>query len=111
MTLSSWNSFNELRQDKKWASIMPDGLTHLVNLFRARHDLASTLKSIEFEPEFSKDTTRAYLAGTRLLLSYSAGEALIKALRRLKGSKSLSVTNWVLKAPELANQLRPLGKL
>ena len=66
---------------------MPDGLTHLVNLFRARHDLASTLKTIEFEPELNKDTTRAYLAGTRLLLSYSAGEALIKAFTEVQRIK------------------------
>lgn len=90
---------------------MPRGLTTRINIFKARFDIAARLDSMTFLPEFGDDTTQAYLAGTRLLLAYSAGEAFMRAEDLFKERKPLKITTWSISRSDLARDLRPLVKL
>ena len=90
---------------------MPKGLTTRLNIFKARFDIASRLQSMTFSPDFTDSTTQAYFAGTRLVLAYSAGEALARAEDKLRNRKPSSITNWSISRAGLAKELRPLVTL
>jgi len=113
MRLSDWDEFNTLRgsQGALWEKTMPKGLTTRINIFKARFEIAARLESITFSPEFGDNTTLAYLAGTKLLLAYSAGEALVRAEDLFRDRKSSSVSSWTISRAGLAKDLLPLAKL
>lgn len=113
MQLSDWEEFNSLRRDRRkhWEERMPKGLTTRINIFKARFDIAARLDSMTFAPEFGDDTTQAYLAGTKLLLAYSAGEAYMRAEDVLKERKPMKITTWSISRAGLARDLRPLVSL
>ena len=65
-----------------------------------------------FSPNYEDNTTMAYLAGTRLLLAYSAAEAFMRAEDLFRGrSKAASVTTWSISRTRLASDLQPLVRL
>lgn len=113
MSLSHWDDFNSMRsnQSKLWKQRMPTGLTTRINVFKARYDVAARLDSMVFAPEFEDDTTRAYLAGTKLLLAYSAGEAYMRAEDLFRARKPVTLTSWSISRAGLARSLRPLVRL
>jgi hypothetical protein len=113
MILGDWRTFDTLRRDRKalWEECMPRGFTTRVNIFKARFDVAARFVSMKFEPEFSEGTTRMYSAGTRLLLAYSASEALVQSEDVFRGRKGASVTSWSISRVSLANELRPVARL
>lgn len=90
---------------------MPRGLTTRVNVFKARYDIADRLSSMTFAPDFEDDTTTAYLAGTKLLLAYSAAEAYMRAEDLFRGRQPATVTTWSISRSALARDLLPLVKL
>ncbi|MEB3168527.1 MAG: hypothetical protein VKK97_07310 [Synechococcaceae cyanobacterium] len=114
MTLSQWSEFDSLRSNHKtlWQERMPRGLTTRINIFKARYDIARRLSSMGFSPDYEDDTAMAYLAGTRLLLAYSAAEAFMRAEDLFRGrSKPASVTTWSISRKRLASDLQPLVTL
>jgi hypothetical protein len=114
MPLNDWNAFDSLRSSKKehWEQHMPTGLTTRINIFKARFDIADRLESMTFAPDFTDGTTQAYLAGTKLLLAYSAGEAYMRAEDLFRGrSKPAKITTWSISRANLARDLRPLVEL
>lgn len=113
MQLSDWDEFNSLRGIKNeiWEERMPKGLTTRINIFKARFEIAARLDSMTFSPEFGDGTTQAYLAGTKLLLAYSAGEALVRAEDLFRDRKPSSVSSWSISRAGLAKDLLPLAKL
>ncbi|MEB3185040.1 MAG: hypothetical protein VKM97_04055 [Cyanobacteriota bacterium] len=91
---------------------MPKGLTTRINIFKARYEVAERLSSMSFTPDFTDETTKAYLAGTKLLLTYSAAEAFMRAEDLFRGrSKAVSVSTWSVSSKSLARDLQPLVRL
>ncbi len=111
--LEHWPEFNALRRDhkKEWHESIPQGLTTRINIFAARFDVAIRLKSITFSPELDGDTMQAYLAGSRLLLAYSAAEAYMRAEDLFRKRKPVGVTSWSISRAGLAERIAPLVKL
>lgn len=72
----------------------------IINRANARYGLATRFKGITLEG-FSKTTTAGYESALRLMLCYSAAEAVFKAL----GQK---ITDHQMDDPELAKALRTL---
>jgi len=90
---------------------MPVGLTTRINIFKARFDIAVRMESMSFVPEFDDATMRAYVAGTRLLMAYSAGEAYMRAESLFRGRKAARITSWSISRASLAKRMLPLAKL
>jgi hypothetical protein len=113
MSLNQWGEFDSLRRNKSqlWKERMQKGLTTRLNIFKARYDIADQLSSMVFEPEFEDGTTNAYLAGTKLLLAYSAAEAFMRAEDLFRVRKPAKVTTWSISRKNLARGLRPLVQL
>lgn len=111
--LSHWNAFNTLRSEyqPEWKARMPEGLTTRINIFKARFDIAVRIESIEFVPEFGDSTMQAYLAGTRLLMAYSAGEAFVRAESLIRDRKASGLTSWSISRAHLAKKILPLARL
>jgi hypothetical protein len=74
--LPYWKDFCDFRRDK--VSIDPE-LSSKLNRFRARHRLATKFSGIQADG-ISEQALRGYAAGIKLMLSYSAAEALGNAL-------------------------------
>ena len=111
--LTHWIAFNSLRSEHQqtWSARMPKGLTTRINIFKARFDIAVRIESIGFVPEFDDTTMQAYLAGTRLLMAYSAGEAYMRAESLFRDRKTATVTSWTISRAHLAKRMLPLAKL
>ncbi|NDC39476.1 MAG: hypothetical protein EBZ48_15795 [Proteobacteria bacterium] len=113
MQLSHWSEFDAIRgkREQDWKVQMPEGLTTRINIFKARFDVAARIDSISFSPSFNDATAQAYLAGTRLLLAYSAGEAFMRAEDLLRGRKAVRITSWSISRASLARKMVPLAEL
>lgn len=113
MQLTHWSEFNTIRSgdQQAWAALMPKGLTSRINIFKARFDLAVRMKSMSFSPEYDDATMQAYLAGTRLLMAYSAGEAYMRAESLFRDRKAARITTWSISRASLARRMLPLAKL
>lgn len=90
---------------------MPKGLTTRINVFKARFEVADRLKLMGFDPDFEDGTMKAYLAGTKLLLAYSAAEAYMRAEDLFRGRKPVNVTAWSISRRDLSQDLLPLVRL
>lgn len=113
MELSEWQEFDLIRRENntQWSARLPKGITTRINIFKARFDLASRLSLLTFMPTYDDDTSGMYLAGTKLLLAYSAAEALLRSEDLFRARKKSYVGAWTLARANLANELRPVAKL
>lgn len=113
MELSEWHEFDIIRRqnDALWREKLPKGITTRINIFKARFVLASGLSSLTFIPAYDDDTSSMYLAGTKLLLAYSAAEAFLRTEDLFKSRKKSYISAWTLARANLASDLRPIAKL
>jgi len=99
--LSHWNEFCDLVKTGK-----TDCAAGPFNVFKARYECAIRFQSCQFEPGYSEPTELAYASGIKLLLSYSAAEALWRALGN-RGD-SINGEQWKLEDPSLSASLQTI---
>lgn len=83
-----------------------DGVAGSFNVFKARYECAIRFQACRFEPSYSEPTALAYASGIKLLLSYSAAEALWRALGNQ--GNGINGDDWKLEDPSLARSLQAI---
>ena len=99
--LNHWKEFCDLVKTGK-----TDGVPGPLNVFNARYECAVRFQSCHFEPSYSEPTALAYASGIKLLLSYSAAEALWRALGNQ--GNGINGDDWKLEDRRLASSLQTI---